>query len=548
MGSGKNDGIRYGGFYTQEEIEEVVSYAQERYVTIIPEIDFPGHVSAALAAYPELGCTGGPYEVATDWGVFNDVLCVGNEKVFQFLEDVLTEVVGLFPSRYIHIGGDEAPRLRWQSCPRCQARIKEEQLRPEAGHTPEDCLQTYCTRRIGEFLKSKGRVMIGWDEITRGELPPDAVVMSWQGVKGGIKAAGLGHNVIMTPNTHCYFDFYQTPNSKDEPLAIGGCLPVEKVYQFDPASGLDADAAKYVLGVQANVWTEYMPNSEQVEYMILPRMAALAEVQWTQPDHKDFDSFQQRLVRLISVYQQHGYHYARHIYSINAQWSTDAEQKRKLLTLKTIDNAPIHYTLDGSEPSEHSARYTAPLIIDKAVDICARTFRTDNENMYFRKKIAFNKATLCKAKFINSQPVDNYTFKGISTLVDGIEGSDNFSSGEWLGFQENQVQICIDLGTQEEVERISFNAMTFMDAWIMGPSGAEVYGSLDGKNFKLLSKEKYPDEKDTKARYIKTYHFSLSPTALRYIKLSIGKSPDLPVGHSAHGNSPFLFVDEIKVN
>lgn len=324
--SGEYDNTPYGGFYTQEEAREIVEYAQKRYVTIIPEIDLPGHMLAALAAYPELGCTGGPYEVCPNWGVFEDVLCIGNEKTIPFLEDIMTEIIDIFPSKYIHIGGDEAPRTRWQKCPKCQALIRKEGLKADKQHTAEDRLQSYCTARIEKFLNEHGRQIIGWDEILEGDLAPNATVMSWRGSAGGIKAAQMGHDVIMTPNTYCYFDYFQSEDTKNEPYdAIGGYIPVEKVYSFDPVEGLDEKQQKYVLGVQANVWTEYMTSPEQVEYMVLPRMAALAEVQWTQPGKKEYNNFLQRLGQLAKFYDRDGLNYAKHVFKPMAESETKTE-------------------------------------------------------------------------------------------------------------------------------------------------------------------------------------------------------------------------------
>jgi hexosaminidase len=307
--SGKFDDKPYGGFYTQDEARDIVKYAAERYITVIPEVDLPGHMLAALAAYPELGCTGGPYEVARTWGVFSDVLCLGNDKTMQFLEDVMDEIVDIFPSTYIHIGGDEAPRTRWKACPKCQARIKAEGLKADREHTAEDRLQTWCMTRIEKRLNSKGRQIIGWDEILEGDIAPNAVVMSWRGSEGGIKAAQMGHDVIMTPNTHCYFDYYQTADKEHEPLAIGGFLPIDKVYELEPTASLTEEQAKHILGAQANIWTEYIPTTEHVEYMALPRMAALAEVQWTLPEKKDFTDFTGRLPRLTQLYRRDGLNY-----------------------------------------------------------------------------------------------------------------------------------------------------------------------------------------------------------------------------------------------
>ena len=308
------DGKPYGGFYTQDEIKEIVKYAQEQYVTVIPEIDLPGHMLAALAAYPELGCTGGPYEVACHWGVFSDVLCIGNEKTYEFLEGVLAEVIELFPSKYIHIGGDEAPRTRWETCPKCQVLAKKEGLKPDREHSTEDRLQSYCMKRIERYLNEKGRQIIGWDEILEGDVAPNATVMSWRGMQGGIKAAKLKHDVIMTPNDYMYFDYYQSADKGQEPLAMGSGVTVEKVYGFEPvATELENEEKKHILGVQANMWTEYIATPEHVEYMMVPRMAALAEVQWMMPEEKDYQEFLKRLSSLVGFYKRESVNYAKHV-------------------------------------------------------------------------------------------------------------------------------------------------------------------------------------------------------------------------------------------
>lgn len=303
--SGKYDGTPYGGFFTQEEAKEIVKYAAERYITVIPEIDLPGHMLGALAAYPELGCTGGPYKVATQWGIFDDVLCIGNPKTIQFLKDVMDEIMEIFPSKYIHIGGDEAPRVRWKSCPKCQALVKAEGLKADEKHTAEDRLQSYCTAQIEKYLNLHGRKIIGWDEILEGDVAPNATVMSWRGMKGGIEAAKLNHDVIMTPTDFAYFDYYQTKDTKNEPIAIGGFLPLEKVYSFEPVPAqLTEDQKKHILGGQANLWTEYIPTTKQVEYMVLPRMAAMSEVLWTNPELKDYKQFKNDLTRMIQIYKR----------------------------------------------------------------------------------------------------------------------------------------------------------------------------------------------------------------------------------------------------
>lgn len=313
--SGIDDGIRHGGFYTQEECRDIVRYAADRHITIIPEIDMPGHMVAALAAYPEYGCTGGPYEVEHTWGVFADVLCPGKEQTFKFVEDVLSEVIDVFPSEYIHIGGDECPRDRWKTCDLCQQRIKNEGIKGEGKQTAEDHLQGYFTKRVEKFLHTKGKRLIGWDELLGCDVDVTSTIMSWRGAEPGAKAAKLGHDVIMTPNSPMYFDHYQTDKTNNEPLSIGGNSPTEKVYAFEPvAADLTAEEAKHILGVQANVWTEYIYSTQHVEYQILPRMAALAEVQWLQPDQKDFDAFKERVTRLKAIYDLNQWRVAQHLF------------------------------------------------------------------------------------------------------------------------------------------------------------------------------------------------------------------------------------------
>lgn len=305
--SGKYDGKPYGGFYTQEQAKEIVAYAAERYITVIPEIDLPGHMQAALAAYPELGCTGGPYEVWTQWGVSDNVLCAGNDQTIQFIKDVLAEIVEIFPSEYIHVGGDECPKVKWSTCPKCQARITALGLKSDNKHTKEERLQSYVIHEAEEFLNSKGRKMIGWDETLEGGLAPNATVMSWRGEAGGIEAAKQHHDVVMTPNTYLYFDYYQSKDTETEPMAIGGYLPIERVYSYEPMpKSLSPEEQKYIVGVQANLWTEYIPDFKQVQYMVLPRMAALSESQWCAPEKKNYEAFLQRVSRLVNIYAKNG--------------------------------------------------------------------------------------------------------------------------------------------------------------------------------------------------------------------------------------------------
>ena len=301
------DGRPHGGFYSQDEAREIVEYARQRCITVIPEIDMPGHMLSALASYPSLGCTGGPYEVSRRWGVFPDVICLGNEEVYTFCQDVLTEIMDVFPSAYIHIGGDEAPNVRWAACPKCQQLMQREQLTPKT-------VQGYFTNRIEQFVNSHGRRIIGWDEILDGKINNSATIQSWRGAETGQRAAEAGHDVIMSPTSHCYFDYQQTENTRNEPSLCGGLITVEKVYGFNPVAGLSESAVSHILGVQGNIWGEFIPYTNLVEYQALPRMGALAEVQWTNGMGKDFNTFLPRLTRLTTLYDLYHYNYARHLW------------------------------------------------------------------------------------------------------------------------------------------------------------------------------------------------------------------------------------------
>ena len=309
------DGTPYGGYYTDDEIRDIVKYAADRYITIVPEVDMPGHMMAALASYPELGCTGGPYKTGEYWGVYRDILCAGNEKVYTFIKDVLDHVCDLFPGQYIHIGGDESPRVRWEHCPKCQAMIQKLGLKDKDGQAKEALLQGYFANRVQKYLETKGRRVIGWDELLGCDVDTSATIMSWRGAEPGAKGAALGHDVIMSPSNALYFDHYQSKNTGEEPMAIGGFSDVKNVYSMEPvASELDAKAKTHIIGVQANLWTEYIATPGYAEYMILPRMAALSEVQWLQPSEKNYNAFLKRVDSLRHIYDLYGYTYAHHLW------------------------------------------------------------------------------------------------------------------------------------------------------------------------------------------------------------------------------------------
>ena len=310
------DGVPHTGFYTQDQARDIVEYARQRYITVIPEIDMPGHMLGALAAYPEVGCTGGPYEVCGVWGVLDDILCAGNPNTLQFCKDVLDEIIQIFPSELIHIGGDEAPRVRWKNCSKCQQLIQSRGLKGDGKYSTEAKLQGYFTEEIEKFVNSKGRRIIGWDEVLEGDVTASTTIMSWRGMEGGIYASERGHDVIMAPTSHCYFDYYQADfKTGGEPFLIGGFLPIEKTYSLEPLpANLSKEAQKHILGVQANLWTEYIAFPSLVEYQVLPRMGALSECQWMQPDQKNFEDFKQRASHLTQIYRLYGWTYAKHLF------------------------------------------------------------------------------------------------------------------------------------------------------------------------------------------------------------------------------------------
>ena len=320
--SNEYDGTPYGEgmWYSQEQIREIVEYAAARGIEIVPEIDLPGHMTAALAAYPHLGCTGGPYEVFTKWGVTDDVLCIGKETTMEFVKDVLAEVCDLFPSEYIHIGGDECPKVRWAKCPHCQNKIKELGIKGNEKHSAEHFLQSYVTAEAEKYLNSRGRRLIGWDEILEGEIAPDAIVMSWRGTKGGEAAVKLGHDVIMTPYHYLYIDYYQSKDQASEPLAIGGYVPVEKCYSFEPFTDeMTPEQREHIIGVQANLWTEYIGTQDYLEYMLLPRLAAVSEVQWCAPENKIWERFLDSADEVLKIYETAGYNHAKHILEVQQE-------------------------------------------------------------------------------------------------------------------------------------------------------------------------------------------------------------------------------------
>ncbi len=546
--SGEYDGKPYGGFYTQEQAREIVDYAMERHIEVIPEIDLPGHMQAALSAYPHFGCTGGPYEVWTQWGVSDNVLCAGNDEALEFVNDVLTEVIDIFPSQYIHIGGDECPKTQWAKCPKCQAKIKALGIKGDKAHSKEEYLQSYVIKSAEKFLNSKGRHIIGWDEILEGGLSETATVMAWRGEGEGLKAAKMGNKVIMSPNTYLYFDYYQTTDTENEPLAIGGYLPIERVYSYEPNHpSLSEEQAKNIVGVQANHWSEYFPTYEQVEYMALPRWAALAEVQWSPGELKNYEDFLKRIPRLISIYDQMGYNYAKHLYDVNVDFKVDSDQGAIIATLSTLNDAPIYYTTDGSTPTLESELYTAPVALSSDMTFKAASIRSTGASRIFSEEIAFGKSSA--KKITANQPVNKqYEFNGITTLVDGLKGNGNYKTGRWIAFYGNDLDATIDLGKSEEISKVAFTANVEKGDWVFGARSFTVETSTDGKTFTEVAAEKYPSLKSDDRNGLYEYSLEFPATSAQYVRVVVESEKSIPAWHGGVGKAGFLFVDEISIN
>lgn len=531
----KFDDKKYGGFYTQEEIKEIVAYAKTRHITVVPEIEMPGHAVAALASYPELSCSGGPFDVALQWGVLDDVLCP-KETTFQFLEAVLSEVIALFPSEYIHIGGDESPKVRWKNCAHCQALIKKENLKDE--HE----LQSYFIKRIEKFVNGKGRQIIGWDEILEGGLAPNAAVMSWRGTEGGISAAKQKHYVVMTPGSHCYFDHYQG-EPKNEPVAIGGYTTVEKVYSLEPTpKELTSEEAKYILGAQGNVWTEYINTPEHVEYMIMPRMAALAEVVWGTSDATKYQDFQNRLIQHFSVYDTKGINYSRALFEVTSKVSPSEKGKGVLFHLKSA-NPGICFTTDRTNPTANSQKYTGPISVTKNQIIKAAYFENGKQkSVVIEQPFFISKSTGKKISLVN-QPHENYGIGGSFTLVDGMRGNMEKYGRDWIGFWGKDLEATIDLGKKQFVSKVTMDVLTNDGSWIHYPKYIEVLVSNDGKAFQSI--KKVTTEEISQRNGVVAIDFNKQKT--KYIKVIAPNAGKIPEGKPGAGSDCWLFVDEIMV-
>ncbi len=559
-----NDNKPYSGFYTQEEIKEVVRYAKERFIDVIPEIEMPGHASAAIAAYPELSCfpkksteipanmisnksveeqkNGRIKLVQETWGVFDDVFCAGKEETFTFLQNVIDEVMPLFPSTYLHIGGDECPKTHWKICPDCQKRMKENNLKDE--HE----LQSWFVQRMEKYLNSKNKTLIGWDEILEGGLAPNAVVMSWRGETGGIEAAKQKHKVIMTPGNPLYFDHSQSEN--EDSVTIGGYNPIEKVYAYDPIpKELTEEEGKYILGAQANLWREYITNEKKTEYMLFPRMAALSEVLWATKENKNWKSFEMRLQDQFKRYQRWKVNYSKAYYDLKAT------------ILPGDDSNPIRWKVETNQPgteikyiSHYAGRpyeltfaegttYSSPIEIKSTMLIAAigqLNGKPISNPIY--QNFHFNKATGKKITLAN-QPSKNYPGDGAFTLVNGVQNEKGTAkSKEFLGFSGDDCIATIDLGKEENISFVKVHYLHQTGSWIHQPSSVIILTSTDGVDFTPVALSN-PTISNNEA----ICEF-LNPVNTRFVKIQVANFGVIPAGNLGEGNKAWLFVDEIEIN
>lgn len=533
-----NEKGTYGGFLTQEELKEIVAYAKNKNVDIIPEIEMPAHVSSAIAAYPELSCYGTPIGVPSGgvWPI-TDIFCAGKETTFEFLEDVIDEVIAVFPSQYIHIGGDEATKDHWKTCPHCQKRIKEEGLKDV------NELQSYFVKRIEKYINSKGKKMIGWDEIIEGGLAPEATVMSWRGTKGGIEAAEQGHDVIMTPESHCYFNFYQGPQN-EEPVAFNAYLPLSKVYEFDPvADAMSPEVAKHILGAHANLWSEYIDSDALSEYMLFPRLAALSEVLWSTKESRNWEDFSARLGTMFNRYDALGINYAKSSYLITTSSTVDMTTKKVFLSLKNeFPNPDIRYITGDKDINDNPVPYTNPIEIKETTLIKASLFKDDKPvGKTYIDTIKFHKAVASKLTF-KTPFNENYKGDGDLSLVNIIRGTKNFHDGQWQAWLEDDMEVVIDLGKEKEIQQLILGSLESQGSGIYFPTAVTVSVSKDGKNYTEVGKISRAFASNVSDELL-DFKVGFDKTTTRFIKVVATN-----LKKTASGGSSWLFADEIQLN
>ena len=528
---------KYGGFLSQEDMKEIVAYAATRNVEIVPEIEMPAHVMSAIAAYPELSCFGNEFGVPSGgvWPI-TEIYCAGKESTFEFLENVLLEVMEIFPSTYIHIGGDEATKTNWKKCSDCKKRMKSEKLKDV------EELQSYFVKRMEKFINAHGKKLIGWDEILEGGLAPEATVMSWRGVKGGLEAAAQGHDVVMTPGTHCYFDHYQGPQN-EEPLAWGGFSPLSKVYQFDPiVESMTEKEAKHVLGGQANLWSEFIPTEAQSEYMIYPRLAALSEAVWSPKELRDWNDFSSRIEKMFKRYEMLDINYAKSAYLVTATAKANLKNMSVQIALQNeFPDSDIRYVLDKESLSGNALKYKDPIEIKKTTILKASLFKGGFPvGKMFVDTIKFHKAVAHKVKY--TYPYSNsYKGQGEFNLVNTLRGTKNFHDGQWQGWISSNMEVIIDLDKEEEISKVTVGSLENQGSGIYYPIAIEVYASNDGESYRKITDIKREFTVNGNSE-LKDFIVKFPKINAKFIKVKVIKMKQTP-----DGGGVWLFVDEILV-
>ena len=523
----EQDGSRYGGYYTKEDLKEIVAYAAERHITVIPEIELPGHSQAALAAYPQFSCEGGDIQVANDWGVFKEIYCAGNDSTFLFLEDVLRETMEIFPSKYIHIGGDEAPKFRWEHCDKCQRRITEEGLEDE--HE----LQSYFIQRIERFLNENGRQLIGWDEILEGGLSPNATVQSWRGMKGGKEAAEEGHGVIMSPTSHCYLDYGLSS------------IDLERIYTFNPIpEDLEKVHHKHILGGECNMWTEHVPDESNLDSKVFPRMIGLSEVLWSYPEERDFEPFYQRLQSHYPILEQMGIEYGPETVpaSINVSRIGDS---LFIAIEKNLPDLDLEYR--WMESMDSYAAYINPLPLDRSDILAVRALKN---GVLYGQEIT---QEFADHRALSSRVVYTYDWNkwyegnGYSHLVDGSIGSLDFRDGNWQGFWGSDIEVTIDLEEVRDIHSVETHFYQYANSWIFNPEWVQFELSEDGITWHKPDRIENPTIDLTNEKSIKEFSVELEDVQAKYIRIFANNIGKVPEGHDAAGQDAWLFMDEIIV-
>lgn len=525
------NGAVYGGFYTQDDIREVVAYAAKRHVMVVPEIEMPGHSVAALAAYPQLSCTGKPLNVETNWGVFKDIYCAGSDSTFLFLQDVLSEVVELFPSPYIHIGGDEAPKYRWENCPKCRARLRNEKL-----HSYEE-LQRYFINRIAKFLEGKGKTIIGWDEILEGGRPHNTMVQAWRGIDRASEALKANAPVIVSPTSHCYFDY---------PVEVTN---LQKVYSFDPIpENTASDKIGLVLGGECNMWTEYAPQ-ETVDSKVFPRMLAIADILWTYPRERDYSEFLNRVRNHYRRLEILGVTYGFEQSAV--EFKSGIGHDKKSITVELIkgqDNLDIRYTLNGDEPTRKSTRYCKPIVLTSTTTLKAAAFIKGNRAGDFLERSFVVSKSLGKPIELGFVPAEKYMGGSLQALVDGRLGTPKFNDGIWQAVQGQDMMVTVDLGVNQPTKNISAGFLQNIPSWIFLPSSVDVFISVDNSIFEQIAQVVCPDS--IKQHPMLIYRFNavnVKNITGRYVRFVAHNPGPCPQWHPASGSPTWLFADEVVV-